>query len=627
MRKVVFTGSTEVGQRVMRGCAEQVKRVTLELGGKSANIVFADADLEQAAATAPYGGLRQRRAGLLRTVADPGAAVGVRPVHGAARARGQGRTRRGPDARHRRDGPADLARAVGHGRRLRARGRSDRLHAVRRPRARASGTRRRCSLRSRRPTVRSARRSSARSSSCCRSTTRPTRSGIANDSDYGLSGSIWTRDVGRALRVSRAVEAGNLSVNSHSSVRYSTPFGGYKQSGLGRELGPDAVDAFTETKNVFFSTGRDEHMNRLEGRVALITGGGSGIGLASAQRLASEGATVVVVDMNADAGTSVAAELGGLFVAADVTSPEDNERMYAAAFEAYGRIDIAFHNAGISPPDDDSILVTGLDAWRRVQEVNLTSVFLGCKAVIPLHAAGRQGVDHQHRLVRRDDGGGHVADLVHRVEGWRARDVAASSACSSRARASASTRSALGRSTPRSCRSCSPRTRSGRRGGSCTSPSAGSPSPTEIAAAVAFLASDDSSFITAANFLVDGGISGAYVTPLYGAVSRAEGADHVGHEREAGGVHHAYDDLADAGLGQLPEPADVVGDGAGVDRGGVRLGRAAARPQPLDQGADVRVVGADEDRRQVRELDRPVDVRCSARRAPRPCGAPSRGRP
>ena len=96
-------------------------------------------------------------------------------------------------------------------------------------------------------------RSSVRSSRCCHSATRPRRSALANDTEYGLSGSIFTRDLGRALRVSRAIQAGNLSVNSHSSVRYWTPFGGFKQSGLGRELGPDAPNAFTDEKNVFFS--------------------------------------------------------------------------------------------------------------------------------------------------------------------------------------------------------------------------------------------------------------------------------------------------------------------------------------------------------------------------------------
>ena len=122
---------------------------------------------------------------------------------------------------------------------------------------------------------------------------------------------------------------------------------------------------------------------RLEGRTALITGGASGIGLASARRLASEGANVVIADMDESTGTAAAAEVGGTFVLANVTSPEDNENMYKVAVDTYGSIDVAFHNAGISPPDDDSILDTGLEAWKRVQDVNLTSVYLGCKAVLP----------------------------------------------------------------------------------------------------------------------------------------------------------------------------------------------------------------------------------------------------
>jgi NAD(P)-dependent dehydrogenase (short-subunit alcohol dehydrogenase family) len=124
-------------------------------------------------------------------------------------------------------------------------------------------------------------------------------------------------------------------------------------------------------------------VERLTDRVAVITGGAGGIGLATAKRMASEGAQVIVVDMNDEAGRSAAESVGGRYIHADVTSPADNESMYAEAFEAFGRIDIAFHNAGISPPQDDSILTTDLDAWRLVQEVNLTSVYLGCKAVRP----------------------------------------------------------------------------------------------------------------------------------------------------------------------------------------------------------------------------------------------------
>jgi NAD(P)-dependent dehydrogenase (short-subunit alcohol dehydrogenase family) len=254
-------------------------------------------------------------------------------------------------------------------------------------------------------------------------------------------------------------------------------------------------------------------MKRLEGRVALITGGASGIGLASAQRLASEGATIVVVDMNADAGTSVAAELGGLFVSADVTSPDDNERMYATAFETYGRVDIAFHNAGISPPDDDSILVTGLDAWRRVQEVNLTSVFLGCKAVIPyMQRAGKGSIINTASFVATMAAAtsqisytaskGGVLAMSRELGVQFAREGIRVNALSPGPVNTPLLQELFAKDPERAARRL------------VHIPFGRFAEPSEIAAAVAFLASDDSSFITAANFLVDGGISGAYVTPL-----------------------------------------------------------------------------------------------------------------
>ena len=254
-------------------------------------------------------------------------------------------------------------------------------------------------------------------------------------------------------------------------------------------------------------------MKRLEGRVALITGGASGIGLASAQRLASEGATIVVVDMNAEAGTSVAAELGGLFVSADVTSPEDNERMYATAFDTYGRIDIAFHNAGISPPDDDSILVTGLDAWRRVQEVKLTSVFLGCKAVIPyMQRAGKGSIINTASFVATMAAAtsqisytaskGGVLAMSRELGVQFAREGIRVNALSPGPVNTPLLQELFAKDPERAARRL------------VHIPFGRFAEPSEIAAAVAFLASDDSSFITAANFLVDGGISGAYVTPL-----------------------------------------------------------------------------------------------------------------
>ena len=251
--KIVFTGSTAVGRQVLAGAAARIKPVTLELGGKSANVVFADCDLATAAASAPYGVFdnagqdccARSRILVQRSVFDRflellepavrGVVVGDPAAEGSemgplisAGHRERVASYVGPDARvaYRGsvpdgpgfwfpptvlipDDPADrVLREEIFGPVVAVVPFEDEADAIR----------------------------------------------IANDSEFGLSGSIWTRDVGRALRVSRAIEAGNLSVNSHSSVRYWTPFGGFKSSGLGRELGPDAPLAFTETKNVFIAT-------------------------------------------------------------------------------------------------------------------------------------------------------------------------------------------------------------------------------------------------------------------------------------------------------------------------------------------------------------------------------------
>jgi acyl-CoA reductase-like NAD-dependent aldehyde dehydrogenase len=251
VRKIVFTGSTEVGIKVMAGAAAQVKRVTLELGGKSANIVFDDCDLEKAAATAPYGVFdnagqdccARSRILVQRNVYDKFMELLEPAVKGVVVG--------DPASRDSEMGPLvskphfdTVSSYVPDDAPVAFRGSAPTGPGYWFP-----------------PTVLTPQRTD-------RSVTEEIFGpvvtvlpfedeadgiALANDSPYGLSGSIWTDNLSRALRVSRAIESGNLSVNSHSSVRYNTPFGGFKQSGLGRELGPDAPLHFTETKNVFFA--------------------------------------------------------------------------------------------------------------------------------------------------------------------------------------------------------------------------------------------------------------------------------------------------------------------------------------------------------------------------------------
>ena len=252
---------------------------------------------------------------------------------------------------------------------------------------------------------------------------------------------------------------------------------------------------------------------RLEGRVATITGGGSGIGFATAVRFASEGAKVVIVDMNAESGEAAAKEVGGIFVKANVTETAEVENMYKVAFDTYGRIDIAFNNAGISPPDDDSILTTGLDAWDRVNKVNLTSVFLCCKYVIPyMQKAGKGSIINTASFVATMGAAtsqiaytaskGGVLSMTRELGVQFAREGIRVNALSPGPVNTPLLQELFAKDKERAARRL------------VHIPMGRFAESSEIAAAVAFLASDDSSFITASNFLVDGGISGAYVTPL-----------------------------------------------------------------------------------------------------------------
>jgi len=252
---------------------------------------------------------------------------------------------------------------------------------------------------------------------------------------------------------------------------------------------------------------------RLQDRTAIVTGGASGIGLATARRFAQEGASVVVVDMDDDSGGAAADEVGGTYVHCDVTDAEQVEAMVARAVETYGGVDVAFNNAGISPPDDDSILDTGLDAWRRVQEVNLTSVYLCCKAVIPvMRASGRGSIINTASFVAVMGAATSQISYTASKGGVLAmsRELGVQFAREG-IRVNALCPGPVDTPLLRDLFASDPE-RAARR--MVHIPMGRFADATEIANAVLFLASDESSFVTASTFLVDGGISAAYVTPL-----------------------------------------------------------------------------------------------------------------
>jgi acyl-CoA reductase-like NAD-dependent aldehyde dehydrogenase len=251
VRKIVFTGSTDVGKSIMAGCAEQVKRVTLELGGKSANVIFADSDLEKAAAAAPgavFDNAGQDCCARSRILVEKKAFDTFMELFESA------------VKKFRVEDPSLATAEMGP---LISRKQFESVQNYLNEPVAFTGNAPSGKGFWMAPTVLQPK--STDSKAWREEIFGPVVSVLpfddeedaikkANDTDFGLSGSIWTRDSARAIRVSRAIESGNLSVNSNSSVRYWTPFGGYKQSGLGRELGPDALDSFTEVKNVFINT-------------------------------------------------------------------------------------------------------------------------------------------------------------------------------------------------------------------------------------------------------------------------------------------------------------------------------------------------------------------------------------